>query len=49
MNTKGNKIEIITYVTPETFRAIEETRRPNVSRSAFCAMALEELFTGSIV
>lgn len=43
--TTKNKIGISLFVSPDTFRAIEESRSPSISRSAFCAMALEEIFS----
>jgi hypothetical protein len=41
---KGNKIGVTVFLNPETYRRMEESRNPYVSKSAFCAMALEEVF-----
>lgn len=41
--TKGNKMSITTFVTPETYYAIEESRGI-LKRSTFCGMVLEDIF-----
>jgi hypothetical protein len=40
---KGNRIGVTVYLTPETFRSIEDSRNPYISSSAYCAMLLDEL------
>lgn len=40
---KGNRIGVTVYLTPETFRALEDSRNPYVSSSAYCAMILDEV------
>lgn len=38
-----NKLRVTMYLDPDTFRAMDDMRNPNVSRSAFCAMVIEEV------
>lgn len=40
---KKNRIGVTVYLTPETYRTIEDMRNPYVSTSAHCAMLLEEV------
>jgi hypothetical protein len=32
-----NKVAVIMYLDPDTFRAMDDMRNPKVSRSMFCA------------
>lgn len=41
--TKGNRIGIMVYLLPDTFRALEDMRNPHMSSSAHCAMILDEV------
>jgi len=38
-----NRIGITVYLTPETYRALEDSRNPHISTSAYCAMILDEV------
>lgn len=40
---KGNRVGVTVYLTPETFRALEDSRNPHISTSAYCAMILDEV------
>jgi hypothetical protein len=45
MRTTANKIGITVYLEPETYRRIEEARNPRLSKSCFCALVLDEVFS----
>ena len=40
---RGNRVGVTVYLTPETFRMLEDMRNLYVSSSAHCAMILEEV------
>jgi hypothetical protein len=40
---KPNRIGVTVYLTPETYRALEDMRNPYISTSAHCAMILDEV------
>lgn len=39
---KGSRIGVTIYLTPETYRALEDIKSPYLSTSAHCAMILDE-------
>ena len=44
---QGNKFGIMVYFTPETYRAINDSRNPYISNSAYCAMIIDEVVNGN--
>jgi hypothetical protein len=40
---KKNRIGVMVYLMPDTYRALEDIRNPHVSTSAHCAMILDEV------
>jgi len=44
----GNKIQLLIYVTPETYEEIDR-RRGTLKKSTYACMVLEELFNPEIV
>lgn len=40
---KGNRIGIMVYLLPDTYRALQDMRNPHLSASAHCAMILDEV------
>jgi hypothetical protein len=44
---KGKRLGVMVYFKPETYRALEDSRNPHISSSAYCAMIIDEVINGN--